>query len=69
MTVAIALCCDLLFGYSVQNAEGGRVLFLMLPLVIAIAFYLIAEIDSPNHGFIEVIAQNPISLADSLRAP
>jgi hypothetical protein len=68
MTVAIALCCDLLFGYSVQNAEGGRVL-LMLPLVIAIAFYLIAEIDSPNHGLIEVTAQNPISLADFLRAP
>ncbi len=69
MMVAIALCCDLLFGYSVQNAEGGRVLFLLLPLVISIAFYLIAEIDSPNHGLIEVTARNMISLAETLRAP
>ena len=67
--VATAHCCGLLFGYSVQNAEGGRVLFLMLPLVIAIAFYLIAEIDSPNTGLMQVTAQNLISLAESLRAP
>ena len=44
-------------------------LFLMLPLVISIAFYLIAEFDGPNHGLIEVTAQNLISLAESLRAP
>jgi len=69
MMVAIALCCDLLFGYSVQDAEGGRVLFLMLPLVIAIAFFLIAEIDSPNTGVIQVAAENLISLARPLRAP
>ncbi len=69
MMVAIALCCDLLFGYSVQTPEGDRMLFLLLPLVISIAFFLIAEIDSPNTGVIQVTAQNLISLADSLRAP
>jgi len=50
-----------------KTQKVAAVLFLMLPLVIAIPFYLIAEIDSPNHGLIEVTAQNLISLAESLR--
>jgi len=40
---------------------------LVLPLVVSIAFFLIADIDSPRHGVIRVIHQNLVSLSQSLR--
>jgi hypothetical protein len=43
-------------------------LFLILPLVLAIAFLLIADIDSPRSGAIRVIPQNLVSLSESLRS-
>jgi len=43
-------------------------LLLILPLVVAIAFILIADIDSPRGGVIRVNPQNLVSLAESLRA-
>src|SRR5215468_7532111 len=43
-------------------------LLLVLPLVVAIAFFLIADIDSPRRGLIHVKPQNLLSLAQSLRA-
>ena len=36
--------------------------------MVAISFFLIADIDSPRGGVIRVSPQNLISLADSLRA-
>jgi len=39
-----------------------------LPLVISIAFFLIAEIDSPRHGLIRVVPHNLVTLSQSLRA-
>lgn len=41
---------------------------MILPLVLAIAFFLIADIDSPRWGVIRVQPQNLLSLAASLRA-
>jgi hypothetical protein len=35
---------------------------------VSIAFMLIADIDTPRHGLIEVRPQNLISLVESLRA-
>jgi hypothetical protein len=40
---------------------------LILPLIVAVAFFLIADIDSPRGGLIHVVPQNLISLAQSLR--
>jgi hypothetical protein len=40
-----------------------------LPLVVAIAFFLIADIDSPRSGVIRVVPQNLLSLSESLRSP
>jgi hypothetical protein len=39
----------------------------VLPVVVAIAFYLIADIDSPRAGFIHIRPQNLLALSDSLR--
>lgn len=67
LMVAIAIGCNLLVGYGSRGAARGARLLLILPLVISIAFMLIADIDSPRHGIIRVRPQNLVSLADSLR--
>ncbi len=65
----IAICCNLLIGYGARRAEAERILMLVLPLVVSISFFLIADIDSPRGGVIRVQPQNLTSLAHSLHAP
>ena len=64
----MAFCCAMSIGYGARRAGGGRLL-LVLPFVLSLSFFLIADIDSPNGGVIRVTAQNMISLAESLRVP
>jgi hypothetical protein len=68
LMAAIAICGNLLLGYGARNAKAERILLLVLPLVVSIAFFLIADIDSPRRGVILVNPQNLISLVESLRA-
>jgi hypothetical protein len=63
----IAICCNLLVGYGARNTRGGGLL-LILPLIVSIAFLLIADIDSPRVGFIHVSPQNLLSLSASMPA-
>ena len=63
LLAAIALCCNVLFGYRMQTT--GK-LALVLPLVVSISLLLIADIDAPRHGLIHVRPQNLESLAGSL---
>jgi len=67
MTV-IAICCNLLVGYGARHPETEGILMLILPIVVSISFFLIADIDSPRHGVILVQPQNLVSLAQSLQA-
>ncbi|HEY1801537.1 MAG TPA: hypothetical protein VGG46_11445 [Terriglobales bacterium] len=64
LMLAIAICCTLLLGYGAQRPES--LLLLTLPMVLSIAFLLIADIDSPRGGIIRVRPANLISLSDSL---
>jgi hypothetical protein len=66
LMAAIAVGCNLLIGYGSRSAKAGYKLLLILPLIVSIAFMLIADIDSPRHGIILVRPQNLISLAESL---
>jgi len=60
----ISLFSNLLVGYA---AHGRSFLFLMiLPLVLSISLFLIADIDSPRHGIIRVQPENLESLLTSL---
>jgi hypothetical protein len=68
LMAAIAVCANLLLGYGVRNAKAERMLLLVLPLVVSISFFLIADIDSPRGGVILVNPQNLVSLVESLRA-
>lgn len=65
LMAAVAICSNLLVGYGARRAEGA-IRLLVLPLVLCIAFFLIADIDSPRRGVIRVSPQNLISLAESL---
>jgi len=67
LMVAIAICCTALIGYSTRRTEGIARLFLVLPLIVSIAFFLIADIDSPRRGVIRVQPLNLDALAQSLR--
>ena len=58
LMVLIALACNVLLGYSLRSVSERSKLLLVLPLVVAIAFALITDIDTPRHGLIRVVPQN-----------
>ena len=66
MVMAIAVCCNLLVGYGAHSAQAKTSLFFVLPLVVSMSFFLIADIDSPRGGLIHVAPQNLLSLSQSL---
>jgi hypothetical protein len=58
----IAILCNVMLGVSARHLEG-RSVFFVLPLVNAVAFFLIADIDSPaGGGVIHVTPLNLLSL-------
>jgi hypothetical protein len=63
----IALACNAMVGYGSHDRPRGHRLLLILPLLLAIAFSVIADLDAPRNGFINVRPVNLTSLADSLR--
>ncbi|WMT71368.1 hypothetical protein [Bradyrhizobium sp. Ash2021] len=66
LMAAIALCTNVLFGYRSRGGKTTRKLALVLPFITSIAFLLIADIDAPRRGLIDVSPQNLESLAASL---
>jgi hypothetical protein len=65
----IAICGNVLVGYNGHHTAPKVMQFFVLPLLISIAFLLIADLDSPNGGLIRVAPQNLLSLAGSLGMP
>lgn len=59
----IAICCNFLFGWGVRYSD--RRIFIILPIAVSIAFFLISDIDSPRTGIIRVAPQNLLSLSQS----
>ena len=66
LLMIIALFCNTLIGYG--SRRRNTAVLVILPLVIAISFFLIADIDSPTRGYIRVVPQNLLSLRQSLPA-
>ena len=55
---AIAVCATILVGIGATSARANsHLLPAVLPLVVSIAFYLIADIDTPRRGIINVVPQ------------
>ena len=66
LMAAIAVCCNLLVGYGARRRDWH--IFLILPIAVSLAFFLISDIDSPRGGAIPVAPHNLISVSESLRA-
>jgi len=59
LMLAVAIGCNLLFGYNArQPSEEQTREFLILPLIVSIAFVLIAEMNTPGGGLIRVHPEN-----------
>ena len=62
----IAICCNFLMGFGTVYVRP--VLLLVLPTILSVAFFLIADIDSPRDGVIRIHPENLLSLSASLNA-
>jgi protein-S-isoprenylcysteine O-methyltransferase Ste14 len=51
LMAVIAVFSNTMVGFSGRRHKTGVILLLVLPLVVAIAFLLIADIDCPGGGF------------------
>lgn len=63
---AIAICANLLVGFGAGNFKNNIALFMIFPFIIAISFFLIADIDSPRGGVIKIEPKNLMQLKHSL---
>lgn len=66
LMAAIATCANLLVGFGARNFSKNIGLFMIFPFVISVAFFLIADIDSPRGGVIRIEARNLAALKKNL---
>lgn len=65
LMVLIAIFSNLLLGY--RDRSSGSLALLVLPVIASIAFFLIADIDSPYLGVISVVPHNLMSTAEAMK--
>jgi hypothetical protein len=68
LVVLIGACSTMLVGIGARRSERVPHLVMVLPLVISLALFLIADIDSPRGGIIRIAPQNLQILAQSMQA-
>ena len=69
MMAIIAVGCNLLVGFGAHSMSPRNPLLAVLPMLLAVALSLIDDIDTPRHGFIQVVPRNLIALLDNLKSP
>jgi len=67
LLAGISIFCNMMIGFAAQGRSPF--LLLILPVVLSISLFLIADIDSPRRGLIRVQPQNLGSLAESIQHP
>jgi hypothetical protein len=68
LMMVIGIACNGLVGYNARQSRARSKLFFILPGIVAVSFFLIADMDSPRKGVIRVAPQNLISLSGSMHA-
>jgi hypothetical protein len=66
LMVGIAVCSNLMIGFGARHGRNKRLL-VVVPLMLALSFLLLADLDSPHGGLIRVHPQNLLSLQQSLK--
>ena len=56
LLILVAVASNFLFGFS--ERREGRVTLMLLPLIVSVPIFLIADIDTPRGGLIHVVPQN-----------
>jgi hypothetical protein len=67
LMAAIAVFSNVMVGVGGTRNKAHASFLWILPLVVAVAFFLISDLDSPRNGMIKVVPQNLVSLGQSLR--
>ena len=62
LMIGIAFASNLLVGYATQRSRSGSLLLLVLPVIVSVSFFLIADIDSPRGGIIRIPPRDLMSL-------
>ena len=68
LMAAVALCANALVGFGARNFKRNVGLFMIFPVMISIAFFLISDIDSPRGGIIRIDPRNLTDLKNNLNA-
>lgn len=68
LMAAIAVGANILVGFGARNFRGNVGLFMIFPIMIAISFFLIADIDSPRGGVIRIDPRNLIDLKHNMNS-
>ena len=66
LMTAIAIAANMLVGFGARNFKRNVGLFMIFPTMIAISFFLIADIDSPRGGVIRIEPRNLIDLKHNM---
>jgi hypothetical protein len=64
LMILIAIACNLMLGYNEHRANW---FLLILPFIVSISFFLIADIDSPRGGVIRVHGFDLIAQSQSMK--
>jgi hypothetical protein len=66
LMLLIAIFANLLLGY--RERSSGRLALIVLPVIASIAFFLIADIDSPYIGTISIVPHNLMAASEAMKA-
>jgi len=67
LMILVAMLGNMMVGFASSRVKQAGVRLLVLPLLVSLAWFLIADIDSPRGGLIPVSPDNLLTLAASLR--
>ena len=67
LMLIIAVTCNIMVGYNTHQPKGKFRIIFVLPAIVAVSFFLIADMESPRRGMIQVAPENLIRLANSLQ--
>lgn len=66
LLVFFAICSNFLIGCTIRGHNNRHVLVLIIPAVIALTLFMIAEIDVPGKGLIHVTPNNLTSIMTTI---
>ena len=67
LMIIIAVACSVMVGYNTHQLSGKFRIVFVLPAIVGVSFFLIADMESPRRGMIHVVPENLIDVAHSMQ--